>query len=190
MVKDTDIRPVLLEFLNVRHASERDSLIIEEFGLCQGDARVDVAVVNGSLNGYEIKSESDTLNRLPRQQDIYNKIFDSVTLVISKKHLKKAVKAIPKWWGLSEAKIDNREMMIQEVRPPGINKDSDSSYLVQLLWRDEALEALKERGLHKGVMSKPRDILWNRLIECLSFDELKAEIRKRIKIRQNWRSDQ
>ena len=80
MVKDTNIRPALLKWLSIRHAFEPGALIVEEFGLCQGAARVDVAVVNGSLNGYEIKSESDTLNRLHRQQDIYNRIFDSLSM--------------------------------------------------------------------------------------------------------------
>lgn len=189
MVKDADIRPVLLKYLNAKHASELDSLIIEEFGLCQGTVRIDIAVVNGSLNGYEIKSERDTLKRLARQQEVYNKIFDSITLVTSKNHLKAAVKAIPSWWGLSEIIFKKEKLTIQKLRSSRQNKNANPSSLVQLLWRNEALELLKERGLHKGFMSKPRDILWDRLIEYLSFDELKAEVRKRIKIRQNWRSD-
>ncbi len=190
MVKDSDIRPVLLKYLSAKHASERDFLIIEELGLCQGSVRIDIAVVNGSLNGYEIKSERDTLKRLARQQEVYNKIFDSVTLVTSENHLKTAVKSIPSWWGLSEIKLEKEKLRIHELRSPKQNKISNPSYIVQLLWRNEALELLKERGLHKGFMSKPRDILWDRLIEYLSFDELKEEIRKRIKIRQNWRSAQ
>ena len=87
-------------------------------------------------------------------------------------------------------KSDKGQLKLYELRSPKQNRNSNPSYLVQLLWRNEALEMLKERGLHKGFMSKPRAILWNRLIECLPFDELKSEIRKRIKIRRYWRSDQ
>lgn len=189
MVKDADIRPVLIKYLNSQHASEQNYLIIEELGLCQGTARIDIAVINGSLNGYEIKSEKDTLKRLAQQQEIYNKIFDSITLVTSNNHLKQATKMIPGWWGISEIILEEGKLKVHELRSPKQNKNSNPSYLVQLLWRDEALEILKERDLHKGFLSKTRGVLWDRLIEYLSFDELRSEIRKKIKSRRNWRPD-
>ena len=34
---------------------------VEELGVCRGRVRVDVAVVNGTLHGYEIKSDRDSL---------------------------------------------------------------------------------------------------------------------------------
>ena len=171
-----------------QYKNDKDTLIIPELGLCQGDARVDIAVVNGVIHGYEIKSERDTLNRLSGQQDIYNKVLDYVTVVASSSHIPKIKKTVPKWWGISEAKYKNDKLTIVDMRPCKKNTTVDPMALVQLLWRDEALSILKEHNFHRGVVSKPRKIIWERLVELLPLDELQDEIRQKIKARQHWRS--
>ena len=60
MLKDNDIRVTLIDELN-RINAQHDYRIIEELAVCDGEARVDVAVANGRLCGYEIKSDADTL---------------------------------------------------------------------------------------------------------------------------------
>ena len=67
--------------------NDPQTLIVEELGIRQGAARVDVAVVNGSLHGYEIKSARDTLERLPKQSELYSSVFDTITLVTAENHL-------------------------------------------------------------------------------------------------------
>ena len=186
-MRDIDIRKPLLAALAKEHLHDSNTRVIEEFGLCQGSARVDVAVINGSIHGYEIKSERDTLYRLPRQQNIYNKVLDSITLVVSNKHLKKAEKEVPIWWGLCEAQHIEDNVSIQIIRPPKKNKNIDPSALVQLLWRDEALGILTARNLQKGVVSKSREIIWDRILDNLSLDELRSEVRSHVKARQHWR---
>lgn len=190
IMRDTDIRKVLLKSLQDKYGNRRDTLIIEELGLCQGDSRVDIAVINGSLHGYEIKSERDTLDRLPSQQDYYNRVLDCVTVVASSCHLSKVEKLVPSWWGLCEAEYKNRKLLIRKIRPDSQNNEVDPTAIVQLLWREEALDVLKKRDLHKGIVSKPREVLWHRLAECLPIDELRFEVRERIKARQYWRSAQ
>ena len=53
--KDAAIRPVLLA--NLQQRSGPGTLIVEELGLCEGAVRIDVAAINGSIHGYEIKSD-------------------------------------------------------------------------------------------------------------------------------------
>src|SRR5690242_7332263 len=72
-MRDIDIREALRAEIARRHNGESNTLVVEELGLCQGIARVDLAVVNGSVNGYEIKSAHDTLSRLPAQSDVYSR---------------------------------------------------------------------------------------------------------------------
>ncbi|MBI4849787.1 MAG: sce7726 family protein [Nitrospirae bacterium] len=187
-MRDIDIRKVLLKSFRRQYKNDTDTLLIPELGLCQGNARVDLAVVNGLIHGYEIKSERDTLNRLAGQQDIYNKVLDCVTVVAGSCHLLKIKKRVPSWWGISEAKFKNKKLTIIEVRPCKKNASVNPSALVQLLWRDEALSILKQRNLHRGVVSKPRNLIWGRLVECLSLEELRFEVRQKIKERQHWRS--
>lgn len=186
-MKDSDIRTCLLNSLERQYRNSTDTLIVQELGLCQGDSRIDLAVVNGSLHGYEIKSEKDTLRRLAGQLDVYSKVLDYVTLVASPRHLSKVARIVPAWWGLCEADYKKGQLKIVKVRIGLENNDVDPTALVQLLWRDEALEILKERQLQKGIVDKPRRILWQRITECLSLNEIREEVRNRIKTRQNWR---
>jgi len=188
-MRDIDIRKVLLKSFRRQYENDANTLIIPELGLCQGDARIDLAVVNGLIHGYEIKSERDTLNRLAGQQDIYNKVLDCVTVVAGSCHLSKIKKIVPAWWGISEATFNNKKLTIVEVRPCKKNATVDPSALVQLLWRDEALAILRQLNLHGRVVSKPRNFIWERVVECLSLEELRCEVRQKIKERQYWRSD-
>lgn len=186
-MRDTDIRQVLLSSLQRKHRKSRNTLLIEELALCQGDARVDLAVINGCIHGYEIKSERDTLSRLSGQREIYNKVLDRVTVVGSTCHVSKIEKMVPSWWGLCDAHMEKGKLKIQEVRPCSINMDVDPNSVVQLLWREEALFILKERNLHKGLASKSRKVLWERIVECLPTHEVRAVVREKIKSRQQWR---
>jgi hypothetical protein len=52
------------------------------FGLDHGQVFVDVAVINGEIHGYELKSERDTLERLPRQVEVYSAVLGRATLVV------------------------------------------------------------------------------------------------------------
>jgi hypothetical protein len=187
-MNDSDIRQVVLSELNREYRGDPDTLIIEELGLCQGEARVDIAVVNGSIQGFEIKSNRDTLKRLSRQVEIYNRSLTSVTLVVGSKHLDQALKVIPNWWGVIVAKEKSDQRFLQIRRKGKTNPCLDPLSVVQLLWRDEALETLKKFGLHRGLVNKPRIILWKKLAEHLSIREIITLVSHFLKSRENWRS--
>jgi len=89
-MKDIDIRRELHKnYLSIVTKNDTNSLIINELGLFQGQHKIDVAVINGSLHGYEIKSEQDNLKRLPAQMDAYNKVFDYIHIIANEKHKKR-----------------------------------------------------------------------------------------------------
>ena len=187
-MKDSDIRQIILSDLDRKYENDPNTMIIEELGLCQGEARIDIAVVNGSIHGYEIKSDQDTLRRLAGQVAIYGCVLDSVTLVVGGEHLNEALKVIPKWWGVVIAKEKSGQVYLKERRNGRLNPRRNPFALAQLLWRDEAFEALKKLDLHKGLANKPRTILWNKLAEHLATDELSALVRNFLRSRENWRS--
>src|SRR5690242_17854466 len=66
-LRDRDVRKALKSKLLREHIADPRTLVLDELGLRHGACRVDIAVVNGSMHGYEIKSDSDTLERLPSQ---------------------------------------------------------------------------------------------------------------------------
>jgi|ERR1043166_4228902 hypothetical protein len=187
-MRDRDIRTALREELKNAYRDDVGSMLIDELGLCMGNARVDLAVVNGSLNGYEIKSERDTLQRLPHQVEIYGKALDYITIVASSLHLEKIIAMVPEWWGVTEAYSQDGGVRFRIVREPQTNPNVDPFSLVQLLWREEALALLKALGVEKGMMSKPRRAIWRKLAESKSIEELGQLVRWQLKVRENWRS--
>ncbi len=198
MIKDSNftsttdklIRASLINKLYNSHKTDPDLRIIEELGITHGAARVDIAVVNGMIHGYELKSDLDTLYRLPEQIRIYNSVLDQITLVVGKNHLLDAIKMVPEWWGVVIAKIIDSENTItfSTIRESEKNPKQDSVSIARLLWREEALEILERVGKTDGVRSKPRNYIYERLALSLNQTDLRKEVRKCLHARINWRS--
>lgn len=177
---DADVRALLREYLDDLNR-DTDTVVLEELGLCQGDVRADVASVNGELAGFEIKSPSDTLARWPKQQRIYSKVVDRAWLVAPTKAIEKAV--APEWWGLIGVFEMGDRLGLRVARPAGLNPKPDPKSIAKLLWRDEALEVLRNAGTARGVMTKSRSVIWKRLVETVSLDDLRASVRAALKRR-------
>ncbi len=193
---DKNIRIALREALrkdleNYRRQSQRPAEIFEELGVKHGTARIDIAVINGVMHGYEIKSDSDTLDRLPEQMNEFNKVFDKLTLVVGKHHLYHAINIIPDWWGITVAKIDtNHKIYFQTIRNAEDNPNQIGISVARLLWRQEALQILEKQDKAKGIRSKPREIIYQRLANVLNLDDLKEQVRHALLVsRGDWRAD-
>jgi len=187
---DEAVRAALGVLLRERHAGDYKLRIIEEFGIEHGAARVDIAVVNGILHGYEIKSDRDTLLRLPEQMEAYNSVFDRVTLVVGKQHLFGAINIVPDWWGIVIAKIGaNYSVVFNHIREAKNNPTQRSISIARLLWRDEALRILEEVGGADGLRSKPREFIYEKLSSILDQQTLVEKVRNVLFFRVDWRSD-
>ena len=187
---DLIIRSALKGFLEKHHANDERVRIIEELGIQHGTARVDIAVVNGILHGYEIKSDQDTLRRLPEQMDVFNAVFDKITLVVGKTHLYEAINMVPEWWGITIAKNNsNSPVTFNLIREGELNKKQDSFSIAQLLWREEALEILDEQGEAKGFYSKTRDLIYEKLSVVFDQENLGEKVREALFLRKDWRPD-
>ncbi len=187
---DLIIRSALMEDLKKRHAQDKKLRIIEELGVNHGTSRIDIAVVNGMMHGYEIKSDQDTLQRLPEQMNIFNAVFDKVTLVVGKSHLYNAINMVPDWWGITVAKIDlNGSVIFNLIREGENNKEQDGISIARLLWREEALKILEEAGKAIGLYSKPRDCIYEKLSIYFDKETLGKKVRDKIFFRPEWRPD-
>lgn len=187
---DLNIRCALKEELQSRHAQDKKVRIIEELGVSHGVARIDIAVVNEIMHGYEIKSDQDTLQRLPEQMNIFNAVFDKITLVVGKNHLYEAIKMIPDWWGVVVAKIDsNGSIVFHVIREGEKNESQNIVSIARLLWREEALRILEQTGEARGFYSKPRDCIYEKLSTVLDQNTLSSKVRETIFFRSDWRLD-
>ena len=159
---DREVRDLLKRHLANTHFDD-DTIVLDELGLCQGDVRIDVASVNGELSGYEIKSPADTLARWPKQCRIYSKVVDRAWLVATEKALEAA--QAPGWWGVIRIVQTPDQLGLRVIRPAQPNPKPHPYSIARLLWRDEAIQALDELGLARGVRSKRRTEAWRRLAE-------------------------
>jgi len=184
-MRDRDVRERLSRDLREWH-SEAGTLFVDELDL-SGLVRVDLAAVNGALWGYEIKSERDTLRRLPMQVEVYSKVLDFAALVVAERHHERAMGLLPDWWSVYIVSGDVDSLVMTEARKGVQNVDVDPMHIAQLLWRDEALAELTERGLDCGVRSKPRKAVWQRLVDVLELPDLQWVVRTRLKAREGWR---
>nr|WP_247713201.1 sce7726 family protein [Qipengyuania polymorpha] len=100
------LRSCLKEWLADCHASESDTAITEELPIPRPSVRADVVVTNGRFAGYEIKSDLDSLSRLPRQVRGYSEVFERAFVVTTTRRVVQAKKYLPDWWGLIEIKPD------------------------------------------------------------------------------------
>ena len=188
-MRDIDIRRALRTEMQRLHAGETDIRFVEELGMCQGVARVDLAVVNGSVHGYEIKSERDTLTRLPSQSEVYSQALEFVTIVAAPHHLAQIEAMVPVWWGVWSATQDGASVRLDVLREALPNPCLAPLALVQFLWRDEALKILAEHSLAVGMSSKSRHHLWQRLATSFTVEELGDFVRARLKQRgEDWRA--
>ena len=141
---EDSLRTSLRRRLVAKHKEEADTVLIDELGLCQGRARVDLAVVNGQLHGYEIKSERDTLRRLSAQAAMYSRVFDRVTLVCSERHVSQALDIIPFWWEVLRIVPTAQDPTFQLVRCGRKNPGRDIRALVEFLWLEKAVALLAQ----------------------------------------------
>jgi len=164
-------------------------MVLDEVGLHHGYSRIDLVVVNGSLHGFEIKSDRDTFRRLSRQAGTYNMVLDFVTLVTGQRHADQALTAAPEWWGIQLAERGrHRGIDFIDVRKPSKNPAPDKLAIAKLLWREEALNFLEELGAADGFRSKPRRFIFLRLAEVADISCLRERVRDRLRLRINWRS--
>lgn len=185
---DKDIRQALHGHLDIVFKDDLDTIIVDELDVCYGSARVDVAVINGALHGYEIKSERDTLERLPHQVEEYSKVFDYVTLVCGEKYLDKLDENIPAWWGVYTVKNNGTALKVEQIRESERNISLDSFALAQFLWRDEMLEILPNYTSDKIIKKSPKYKLWEFLAENMAISELQDYVKSCLKTRTDWRA--
>lgn len=188
-MRDPDIRHALKHDLATEF--ESDARIVEEMTISTlSGPRIDVAVINGFLHGYEIKSDVDSLRRLPTQTEAYGAIFDYLTLVVSDRHIEKCTSVIPDWWGISlPFRLTSRSSIkIVPIRKAVENRSADPGRLIRLLRRGE-MESLL---LCAGFDGNPKKL------KCYEMDELALQtipllsiqkhVRVSLKMRKNWRS--
>ncbi len=194
-LKDRDLRISLHQEIKDHFSYDKTTQIIDELQICNGVARVDIAAINGALHGYEIKSESDTLIRLPNQTEQYNKVFDYVYFVCSENQIDKAYRIIPEWWGIYLAANVNGNAKLSLIKDAEKNEKKDSFSLLQFLNKEELIcFGLKyDLGTPSALKKLQKYRLWQILAAKVDnseilMDELSDFLRFSLKTREGFKT--
>lgn len=188
---DYDIRSALHRKRLAQLKSHPDTLVIDELGLAHAKSRIDIAVINGCIQGYEIKSAKDSLGRLSSQIAIYSQTLQKLTIVAASRHLEGVLAAVPYWCGVIEAEQGPRGgIRLNVVRSARSNPDIDPVMMAHLLWRPEVLQLLSQIGYAPKELRRTRKQLYELLCEALTPREIVAAIRAFMLQRQAWRDHQ
>jgi hypothetical protein len=171
LLRDPQIREPLHHWLLSAHADDLDSTeILHELKIPRPSARIDIAVINGEMCGFEIKSDVDSLARLARQERAFSAIFDRVSVDAARR-------TIPGWWGIIVAKPLGPDVSFSSKRMARENRNPNTAALLYMLTRQELIEILEACGLANGLRGKPHQ----HLVEALLASIPAGDIRKHAK---------
>lgn len=174
MVTEAAVRRCLRD--EVLASVEQPSEAVYEFWVPRSNERADVAVIGALMSGYEIKTERDTLKRLPRQAAAYARLFDLCTVVLAERHIAAAMEMLPGWWGVIAISENRRPPSFVSIRTATPNECVDPETLVRLLWRDEVRAILTALGDEPDPRAS-RSSMWRQLLRLVDINRLKALVR-------------
>lgn len=157
---------------------QKDTLgVIQELEVARGRARVDVVRLSGgNIHAYEIKSDLDTLRRLPRQIRYYNEVFSTVTLVVGIDHVVEALYLIPDWWGVMVAELDNAKLRLSSIRHVQQNSYTDYESISDLLRKHELIKVLSARDTGSSCRSMSKQRLVHKARHEISKESLVEQL--------------
>ena len=185
---DSQIRAALLPWILA--ASGTGLRVLEEVGVHNERARVDLLAVGDDLHAYEIKAARDNLSRLPWQIQQFSPCFDRITVACAPCHREGVLRLIPEWWGvLIASPMPMGPPIFRSHRSAEPNPDLNLQQQALLLWAVELAATVEAAGCARGVRGKSSAKMAARLIETHTPEDLRALLRDRLRLRvlRAWR---
>lgn len=182
---ETELRQAL--FAHLRRTAPA-AQVLEELGI-EG-ARIDVALLDHGLTGFEIKSDFDTLDRLAHQMHAYHRVFDTLTVVTTAPFATQVELLLPSWWGLWLAREGaDGTVQLEFVRAASENPRQEARSLLGLLWRQEALALARAHATGKVRASANRATLYDQLAAAADVPTARKWVADAL-CRRAWRNNE
>jgi hypothetical protein len=98
---ERDAKVAVLRYLMQQRVFAQGAVLLNEYSANSSGIRADFALLQSDhLHGIEIKSEADSLSRVPAQLVGYRQNFSSVTFALAEKHLPNARRVLPAYVGI------------------------------------------------------------------------------------------
>jgi hypothetical protein len=185
LMHDPDIRNALRTDLHRTYGADPDTAVIDELSIRRGGTRIDLALVNGVLHGFELKSDYDSLCRLAEQVQAYGSVCNRATLVVGERHVKDAADLVPSWWGIRIVRSCSGRPIFRDLKLPQRNPSLDPIAIAQLLRRSEANAFIADLGWGELSSTASRKELCNLLANRTEFPLLCHRVRCCIRARQS-----
>lgn len=185
---DQDIRRALRVRAARLHSEDPQTRVVEELHLGP-DARADLVVLNGRIEGYEIKSDRDSLARLEHQVGAYEAVCDRVWLVTTERYADVALQRLPPWWGVLVARSQNGGITLVRRRAAKAHRRQRVSALVELLWRGELALVCERYGIAGSRSRSTATALRASITDAsVSCREVAKDVRRALLLREDWRA--
>lgn len=146
VVRDIDVRRAMTQAIS-RRMGQRPHVLVPEVDVRWSiPTRMDALLVADRICGFEIKSDADSLSRLPRQIEAYGMVVERATLVVGDRLRAAATDLIPSWWSIWSAHWRGDTVAIRQIRGGGLNPGISPLAVTSFLSRDDLVAALRERG--------------------------------------------
>lgn len=141
-MKDYDMRKILKRWI----LNKKDVIGIRE-EMPSGSTRFDItAFKKNRIIGYEIKSDSDILDRLFFQIKEYERVCEFCYVVVGEKYEYTIFSHVPDEWGIILIK-ENRVIVLRKALR---NSHIDTKYMLSLCWKDEIYPHIRHLGVKRN----------------------------------------
>ncbi len=177
---ERDIKLAVIAHLEKKSALQ-DGVVINELPVANWSRRADLAVANGKLQAFEIKSDFDSLRRLDGQIALFSTRFDKVILVTTSRFISSALERLPSYVEIWEASRRGKEVNLKIVRRGQIREVRNRHILSSYLQKTEIASFIRHNG-NSVPNGASRDELEESL-STISVPKLRAFVLNRLKQR-------
>lgn len=186
-LRDNDLRTALSAAVQRQHRG-RDFVLVPEVDIvCGIPGRIDALLVSDRICGFELKSDVDSLHRLPRQLQAYEPVLERATLIVGARHLARAETLLPPWWAIWVARRGRGGAVVFDRKRPGRpNPELITNAVMRFLSRDDLTRHFRTQGF-KGYSKYSVDELRDQLVDRHSHGQAMALARWAMQGRGDWR---
>lgn len=143
-------------------------------------SKADTVIFNGTSTAYEIKSDRDSLARLPLQVEDYRKVFAKVVVVADAKHLTTLEEILPADVGILEL---TKKRTLSTIRPAEQSLDTlEKSAMLDALQLTELQAMLSDLGCDKPEVPNTRQRrIYSEILSLFPVEELHSSMVKTVK---------
>jgi hypothetical protein len=184
-LSEREIKLAVIAHLEKKSALQ-DGVVINELPVANWSRRADLAVANGKLQAFEIKSDFDSLRRLDAQIALFATRFDKVVVVTTSRFLSSALERLPPFVEIWEAARRGSEIDLRVVRRGQIREIKNRHILASYLQKSEIASFIRSNSL-EAPPNASRDQL-EEILNVLPISRLRQFVFSRLK--QRYRREQ